>query len=249
MVELVELPGRLIFLGYFCMNSLCHHSHEELVSVLSDADAQKEYAEAGNDYQVHWLPAFVGGSMVTLGNLLYGKEPDYGKFKALEVIARIPYQSWEVASYMLLTFCYAHEQKALELSRTSRFSRAAQDNETMHVIVMSALAKKYNQDSFLRHTVIPLLFSLCYFAASIILYLIRPKYSFQLNYVFECHAFIQYQRFVDVNQEELEKKAILSDFLAEYGRFPKSEYEFFTSVIADELIHRNESQKEAEKYT
>lgn len=230
------------------MESLCHHSHEELVQTLSNKERLLEYAEQGNGYQAHWLPKFIGDSMLFLGNLVYGKEPSYGKFKALEVIARIPYQSWEIASYMLLTFFYGNVEKAVSLSQTSRFSRAAQDNETMHVIVISTLAKKHNEDSFFSHTVIPLIFSFFYFAASFMLYLIRPKYSFQLNYVFECHAYIQYETFVRIHESDLRKRSIDCEFLQYYGRYPKSEYEFFLSVMADELIHRNESIKKAQKY-
>lgn len=230
------------------MESLCHHTHEDLVKTLLDPQSLRDYGEASEHYQVHWLPKIMGLSMVMLGNLIYGSAPSYGKFKAIEVVARIPYQSWEVASYMLLTFFYANEQKALALSRTSRFSRSAQDNETMHVIVISTLAKKHKQDSLFLHTLLPLIFSFFYFIASFILYVIHPRYSFQLNYVFECHACEQYQRFVKENEEMLRKETIISDFLAQYGRFPRSEYEFFTSLIADEMIHRNESYKEAEKY-
>lgn len=230
------------------MESLCHHSHEELVKTLEDKETLEAYQKTGDDYHIHVLPRWIGMSMVFLGNLVYGKEPGYGKFKALEVIARIPYQSWEVASYMFLTFFYQNEKKAIQLSQTSRFSRAAQDNETMHVIVISKLAKKYKEDSLVRHTAIPLIFSFFYFAASFVLYLISPRYSFQLNYVFEHHAFLQYQKFKEKHETTLRQKSISSDFLAHYGRFPKSEYEFFSSVIADELIHRNESCKEAEKY-
>lgn len=229
------------------MKSLCHHSHEELVQALNDPKNLQEYKAAADGYETHWLPKLLGSIMVTLGNVVYGKKPTYGKFKAIEVIARIPYQSWEVASYMLLTFCYANEAKAIELSRTSRFSRAAQDNETMHVIVISMLTRKHQKDSFFLHTLIPVLFSFLYFAASFILYLINRRYSLQLNYLFECHAFEQYQIFCQDNESTLRSELILSDFLGVYGRYPKSEYEFFTGVMIDELIHRNQSYTEAER--
>lgn len=230
------------------MESLCHHSHEEVVLALQNPANLQNYKLASEGYQAHWLPKAIGQSMVFLGNFVYGKSPSYGKFKAIEVIARIPYQSWEVVSYMLLTFFYANEAKAIELSRTSRFSRAAQDNETMHVIVISQLAKKHAQNSFFLHTFIPLVFSFFYFTASFILYLLHPRYSFQLNYVFECHAFLQYQKFLDANEEALKSEPILCDFLSLYGRYPKSEYEFFHSILTDELIHRHQSYLESEKY-
>jgi hypothetical protein len=223
------------------MQSLSHHSHEEVIQSLLTAENLAAYKQSADGYQPHWLPRVFGTALVWLGNTFFGHKPSYGKFKAVEVIARLPYQSWEVASYMWLTFFYANEQKAINLSRTSRFSRAAQDNETMHVIVISQLAKKYNEDSFFLHTFLPLAFSFFYFAGSFVLYIINPKYSFELNYMFESHAFDQYQRFLDENKEDLQSKAILSDFLSLYGRFPKSEYEFFETVRNDELVHRNAS--------
>lgn len=229
------------------MDSLCHHSHEEVVKALEEPENLKQYQSVADGYQVHWLPRMLGKIMVFLGTITYGAKPSYGKFKAIEVIARIPYQSWEVASYMLLTFFYANEEKALTLSQTSRFSRMAQDNETMHVVVISQLAKKHGQDSFLRHTMIPVLFSFVYFTASFLLYLIHRRYSFQLNYVFECHAFEQYQTFTKEHEEHLKKEMMRCDFLDFYGRYPKSEYEFFQGVMTDELIHRNQSMTEAEK--
>jgi hypothetical protein len=230
------------------MKSLSTHSHEEVVASLTDAENLRAYKEAGDNYQVHWLPKIFGTLLVTLGNLVFGEKPSYGKFKAVEVIARIPYQSWEVASYMFLTFFYSNEQKAIELSHTSRFGRAAQDNETMHVIVISQLAKKYGEDSFLIHTCIPLAFSFFYFAGSFILYIINPKYSFELNYLFESHAFEQYTRFVADNEDDLKSKPVISEFLTLYGRFPKSEYELFVSIKNDEIIHRNASVVQAAKY-
>jgi hypothetical protein len=148
---------------------------------------------------------------------------------------------------MLLTMCYSDEKKAIELSKTSRFGRASQDNETMHVVVMSQLAKKYGQDGFIRHTLIPLLFSFGYAAASFILYLFSPKSALQLNYLFEDHAFAQYTRYIETHGEELRSRPILSDFLEFYGRHVKSEYEFFVSVKNDEIIHRNMSAHRADE--
>lgn len=221
--------------------------HEALLKSLEDTGQLEEYKKSYDGYQVGIIPKILGTLLVTCGNTVYGREPSYGKFKAVEVIARIPYQSWEVASYMLLTMCYSNEKKAIELSKTSRFGRASQDNETMHVVVFSQLAKKYGQDGFIRHTLIPLLFSFGYAAASFILYLFSPKSALQLNYLFEDHAFAQYTRYIETHGEELRSRPILSDFLEFYGRHVKSEYEFFVSVKNDEIIHRNMSAHRADE--
>lgn len=41
--------------------------------------------------------------------------------------------------------------------------------------------------------------------------------------------------------EALKACSIESEFLAWYGRHPRSEYEFFRSVHNDEIVHRNRS--------
>lgn len=221
--------------------------HEALLKTLEDAGQLEEYKKSYDGYKVGIIPTILGTILVTCGNLVYGHDPSYGKFKAVEVIARIPYQSWEVASYMLLTMFYSNEKKAIELSKTSRFGRASQDNETMHVVVLSQLAKKYGEDGFIRHTLIPLLFSFGYAAASFVLYLFSPKSSLQLNYLFEDHAFSQYFIFVEKHAEELKTKPVLIDFLDFYGRHVKSEYELFVSIKNDEIIHRNMSVHRADE--
>ena len=223
--------------------------HEELVASLSNSETLSSYKALHDSFRVSFLPRFFGGLLVALGNIFFGEEPTYGKFKAIEVIARIPYQSWEVASYMLLTFFYLNEKKAIELSQTSRFGRESQDNETMHVVVISKLAKEHGQSNFFLHTLVPLLFSFFYFLATLFLYLISPRKAFELNYVFEDHAFAQYSRFIKTNEKALKERPVKSAFLEYYGRYPRSEYDFFVSVSCDEITHRNRSAAHALKYT
>lgn len=222
--------------------------HEELVASLANPETLSEYERVCDTLKVGFVPRCLGSLLVNTGNLVYGQEPSYGKFKAVEVIARIPYQSWEVASYMLLTMFYSNEQRAIELSQMSRFGRSAQDNETMHVVVLSQMAKKYGEDSLIRHTFIPLVFSFFYSVASFLLYLFSPRSAFELNYLFESHAFEQYSRFLEREGEALKHKPVMLDFLEYYGRHVKSEYELFQSICADEIIHRNVSAERALQY-
>lgn len=224
------------------------HKHEELVATLENRETLLAFVSAYEHFSVGRVPKILGGILVHCGNLVYGRDPSYGKFKAIEVIARIPYQSWEVMSYMLLTLFYANEKRALKLSKTSRFSRMAQDNETMHVVLLSQLVKKNGQDSIVKHTLIPLIFSFFYFAASCLLYLFSPRSALELNYLFEHHAFTQYDQFLKSYGEEMKTKPVMSDFLEFYGRHVKSEYELFASIRSDEIIHRNASAHRAEEY-
>ncbi len=219
---------------------------EKLVQALNDPAALEKYKQPCDSYRPAIIPRMLGAALVFCGNVVYGFEPSYLKFRAVEVIARVPYFSWESVAYTLLTVFYSREARALALSNTARFARLAQDNETMHVVVISCLAAKEMRAGFIRYTLIPMLFAFFYFWASYILYLIKPRFSLELNYLFEGHAFAQYSRFLELYGDELKKKPLHSDFLVWYGRFPRTQYEFFQSVRNDEIIHRNSSIHEIE---
>lgn len=218
---------------------------EDLVEALNDETRLAEYKSEFDGYQTSMLPSILGGLLVACGNLVYGKEPSYKKFRAVEVIARVPYQSWASAAYTLLTMFYTDEKKALELSNTTRFGRKANDNETMHVVVISHIVSiEHKKISVLVHTIIPMLFAFFYFWASYFLFLINKKWSYELNYLFESHAFDQYSIFLHRYGDRLKEKPLSSDFLEWYGRTPANQYEFFRSVRNDEIIHRNKSVEE-----
>lgn len=221
-------------------------AHEALVRELSDPHLREQYARPYNDRKIGIIPRVLGALLVGGGSIFYGRRPSYGKFKAIEVIARIPYQSWEVAAYTMVSAFHGNEKMAIELCKTSAFSRFAQDNETMHVVVISHLARKKKDHGFFRFTLIPLLFALVYFWVIYLLYMVSHRAALELNYVFESHAYRQYQEFIDMNEDELRQTPISSEFLDFYGRNVKSEFEFFESVRNDELIHRNRSIRELE---
>jgi hypothetical protein len=223
-------------------------AHEKLVQELNTKELRDEYAGPLNRYRVGIIPGILGWLLVTAGNTFYGKKPSYLKFKAVEVIARIPYQSWESAAYTMLTAFYGNEKHAIRLCRMAAFSRFAQDNETMHVVVISSLVRRKGRDAFFRHTLVPLLFSFFYFWVIYLIYMFSHKAALELNYVFESHAYQQYSEFLEKEGENLKQIPIMSDFLTFYGRNPKNEYEFFEAVRNDELIHRNRSIREIDAH-
>ena len=212
---------------------------EQLSRELCDPASLEAYKKPLDSYYPALIPRLLGGFLVFCGNLVYGKKPSYLKFRAVEVIARVPYHSWSSAAYTLLTVFYSNEKKALKFSHLSQFARIAQDNETMHVVVISKLACEEQKVNFVIHTLIPMLFAFFYFWASYILYLVNRRYSLELNFCFESHAFEQYSLFLTENESALRSKAIESEFLSWYGRHPRSQYEFFMGVRNDEIIHRN----------
>jgi len=207
----------------------------------SNAEALNAYVKKYNDYKPSALPRFFGNLLVLCGNLVYGRKPTYLKFRAVEVIARVPYHSWESAAYTLLTLFFTDEKRAMKLSEMSWFSRTAKENETMHVVVISHFARAEKVVSIIRGTVIPLMFAFVYFWGVYILYLVNPRHALELNYMFESHAFKQYSEFIETNRDVLKAKSASSEYLSWYGRSVANQLEFFESVRVDEIIHRNRS--------
>ncbi|HET8575071.1 MAG TPA: alternative oxidase [Candidatus Paceibacterota bacterium] len=214
---------------------------EALNTELNAPEQLLAYKRPYEDYHVQIIPRILGTFLVWCGNFVYGHKPSYLKFRAVEVIARIPYQSWSSAAYTLMTLFYANEKKAMELSKLTQHARFSLDNETMHVIVVSHITKEHEKAGFFRHTFVPMVFAFFYFWWTYWFYLLRPRWSYELNYMFEQHAFDQYSEFIETYEEELKKRPVSSEFLAWYGRHPRSQYEFFQSVRNDEIIHRNQS--------
>lgn len=223
-----------------------HVDFEALNQELNNPDALENYKKPFDNYQTKLIPKILGGILVFCGNFVYGKKPSYEKFKAVEVIARVPYHSWASAAYTFLTVFYSNEVRAIELSNSSTFSRFAQDNETMHVVVISQIVKQNHGNKLIKHTLIPMFFSFFYFWAAYVLYMFSPRYAMELNYLFEQHAFDQYDEFLQENEASLKSKIVKSDFIHFYGRNPRNEYDLFLSIRNDEIVHRNRSIREIE---
>ncbi|PIP55855.1 MAG: hypothetical protein CO183_00095 [Candidatus Zambryskibacteria bacterium CG_4_9_14_3_um_filter_42_9] len=221
--------------------------HEQLALSLKDENLRREYAAPFDNHECWPSARFLAWLFVKSGTLIYGDRPSYAKFKAIEVIARVPYQSWELGVYTILTSFYTNERLAMVLSKFNTFSRLAQDNETMHVVVISQIVKRMKCERFFRHTIIPFIFSFFYFWTVYILFIFSKRSALDLNYLFESHAYEQYQKFLDNEGDRLRQTPILSDFLNFYGRSVRNEYEFFELVRNDELIHRNRSAENIEE--
>jgi ubiquinol oxidase len=222
---------------------------EALNTQLNDPVLLDAYKKPYDTYATRLIPRILGNLLVFCGNVVYGNAPSYLKFRAVEIIARVPYHSWSSATFTLLTLFFSDEKRALQLSYTDQFARFAADNETMHVVVISQLAKAETSAGIIRHTLIPVCFGVFYFWASYLLYLVKPQWSYELNYLFESHAFEQYDQFLTMHGDVLRKKTIMSDFLTWYGRNPISQYDFFLSVRNDEIIHRNQSIEKMSKHS
>ena len=71
-----------------------------------------------------------------LEDLVFGPARTLPKFRARELIARTPYQSWEQAAYLKADQQGNGRSRAEKLFRTANEDRAEQDNEEWHIILL-----------------------------------------------------------------------------------------------------------------
>ncbi|MDQ5952352.1 MAG: ubiquinol oxidase [Patescibacteria group bacterium] len=205
---------------------------------LCNADFRQATFDAYKDFRAATAPKILARALFMATDLVYGKAPSYNKFYAIEIIARIPYQSWEMWSYIVQTLYFSQEQKTIELGELAHFSRVAQDNETMHVVVIGTILQK--QHSLIR-LAFPFILSFIYFQACFLLHLLSRTWAYELNFLFEEHAYRTYDAFLQRESEQLKQAPLDSAYLKWYGRDVKNQYEFVELVRNDELLHRNAS--------
>lgn len=173
-------------------------------------------------------------------DLVYGRKRSLSKFKVLEVIARVPYQSWEHVAYIAMTHTYAKPHFARRVFEFVEESRHQQDNEQWHLLILEELVQKKGlKESFLLHRIVPQLIAFFYYHVSWILYVVKPALSYRLNADFEDHAEHEYMAYV-AERPELEGERFESDFENDYGHF-SSLADLFRRIGLDERQHKDES--------
>lgn len=183
---------------------------------------------------------FLAGLLFFMMDLVYGTEKTLSKFKVLEVIARVPYQSWEHVAYIAMTHTYGKPNFARRIFDFVKESRAQQDNEQWHLLILEEMAQKDEvEENFFLHRVLPQFAAFFYYHVSWLLYVIKPSYSYAMNADFEDHAEHEYMEFVKENPS-LENCPFESDFKKEYGDF-KSMADLFRRIGLDEREHKEES--------
>lgn len=173
-------------------------------------------------------------------DLFYGKKRTLSKFKVLEIIARVPYQSWEHVAYIAMTHTYSAPGFARRVFEFVKESRDQQDNEQWHLLILEEMVQKQGiKEGFVFARVIPQFLAFFYYHVSWILYVIQPRLSYALNADFEDHAEHEYMLFVQENPA-FENLPFVSDFEADYGRFA-SVADLFRQIGVDERHHKEES--------
>jgi len=173
-------------------------------------------------------------------DLFYGKRRTLSKFKVLEIIARVPYQSWEHVAYIAMTHTYSTPGFARRVFEFIKESREQQDNEQWHLLILEELAQqKGMKENVFWFRVIPQVIAFFYYHISWFLYVIRPGLSYGLNADFEDHAEHEYMLYVQENPV-FETEPFVSAFEKDYGSF-KSIADLYRQIGLDERHHKEES--------
>jgi len=173
-------------------------------------------------------------------NLVYGRKRTLLKFMVLELIARVPYQAWEHVAYIAMTHTYRKPGFARRVFEFVKESRAQQDNEQWHLLMIEELLQKDGvPESFLLYRLAPQFVAFFYYHVSWLLYVADPKLSYALNADFEDHAEHEYMEFVR-DHPELEFREFDSEFKSDYGDL-KNIADVLRQIGLDERHHKLES--------
>jgi len=205
-------------------------SHDELVQAqaVTLAAPRRRYGVAAR-------------TLFMLLDLLYGKKRTLKKFKVLELVARVPYQSWEQIAYVAIT--HVHERPAMARRIHDRITenREQQDNELWHLLILEeVVARSGEPQPAIRFFWVPQAIAFVYKKLSTLLIVVHPAWSYRLNADFEDHAEHEYMTMVAENPS-WDSTPFRSEFADKYGTFA-SLADLVRQIGHDERIHKEESE-------
>jgi ubiquinol oxidase len=173
-------------------------------------------------------------------DVVYGRKRTLSKFKVLELIARVPYQTWEQVAYVAVTHTHRHTDLARRIHERILDARGQQDNELLHLLILEErIARSGNHESKLKFFWLPQAIAYAYYQWSWLLYVVRPAWSHRLNADFEDHAEREYMQLV-AEHPEWENEPFESVFCLDYGQYD-SLADVFRQIGHDERFHKQES--------
>ena len=174
-------------------------------------------------------------------DVIYGRVRTWQKFKVNEILARMPYQAWEHVAYSAITHTHEQEQYARRIFARVTESREEQDNEQWHLLILQEwINRKGLAESTVRHRILPRLLAFGFYHLTLILYAIRPGWSYRFNADLEDHAEREYMTFV-LEHPELEREPFVSVFDQDFGSLPTIA-DVIRQIAVDERTHKEESQ-------
>lgn len=173
-------------------------------------------------------------------DMFYGRELSLGKIRLLEILARIPYQAWEIHQYHRLHHRFPDPHAVDAAEDIIEWGRDSQDNEFWHLRVVD---EKMRQDRIKLHwfkdRIAPPIAAFKYNLFSRLLAFISIKTAFLLNADFEDHAEHEYMTFVK-DHPELDSQHVDIPVVTNYGKF-ETWGDVFRRIALDERDHMNNS--------
>jgi hypothetical protein len=173
-------------------------------------------------------------------DLITGRKTTLPKVKLIEILASIPYRSWETRQYARLTRRYREGTLVREARKIMMWAREAQDNEYWHLLVVNEKMKEDGlRDSWYLFQPVPLLMVGFYALFMHAMALVSIRGAFLFNAQFEDHAEHVYAQFVE-DHPEWEQQPVRNERVKERGAFP-TWAEVFRRIGLDERDHMNRS--------
>ncbi len=173
-------------------------------------------------------------------DLLTGRKTTLAKAKLIETLASIPYRSWEMRQYALMTRCYRDQKLVREKSKILKWTREAQDNEYWHLMVINEKMKEDGaKDPWYLFPIIPFFMVAVYVVLTRLMAVVSIQRAFLFNAEFEDHAEHVYAQFVE-EHPEWEKEPVSNARVKEYGAL-STWADVFRRIGLDERDHMNSS--------
>jgi len=173
-------------------------------------------------------------------DIFYGKELTLRKVQVLEILARIPYQAWEIRQYLALTRLYENREAVQKGKAITEWAREAQDNEFWHLLVIDERMRQLGlrKHWFWDH-LLPRIAAFKYRIFSRLLARFNIQRAFFMNAEFEDHAEHEYMQFVK-DHPELDQEKVESAVAREHGQ-AETWGDVFRRIGLDERDHMNNS--------
>ena len=171
-------------------------------------------------------------------DFMAGRKNTLSKIKLLEILASIPYREWEIFNYGRMTRYYQNLALNERARQIVSWSREAQDNEYMHLLVVADKMKADKiSDAWYLIPPIPWLVVWGYVVFARLLAMISLQRATLFNAEFEDHAEHSYAQYV-AEQPAFETQFVDRAIVAKYGNF-KTWADVFRRIGLDERDHRN----------
>ena len=173
-------------------------------------------------------------------DLITGKKITLAKAKLIEMLASIPYRSWESREYARMTRGYQNQELVKGAGEIMVWGREAQDNEYWHLMVINEkMIEDGEKDPWYLFPVIPFIMVTTYIVLTRVMALVNIKKAFLFNAEFEDHAEHVYAQFVE-EHPEWEEQPVTNAKVKEYGDL-STWADVFRRIGLDERDHMNKS--------